>query len=97
MMANKLGQMARGLQSYHLAQETPIEGVKHESAEDMKPTDNWRLCETNLISKTLDELLKEVKKINQEEPELAEMKRTAAKGFIKRMPPPPPLVCLLLC
>ena len=87
MMVNKLGQMARGLQSYHLAQQMPVEGIKHESAEDMKPTDDWRLCEMNLINKTIDGLFREAKKINQEKPELEEMRQTAAKGFIKCRPP----------
>ena len=68
VMVNKLGQMARGLQSCHLAQQTSAEGMIHESAEEMKPTDDWRLCEMNLISKTINELFREVKKINQENP-----------------------------
>lgn len=84
IMVNKLGQMVRGLQSYHLAQQTPVEGVKHESPEDMKDTDDWRLCEMGLISKTIDNLLRDVKKINQEKPELEEKRLAATKGFIKR-------------
>ncbi|KAF8247543.1 hypothetical protein K440DRAFT_301117 [Wilcoxina mikolae CBS 423.85] len=89
MMVNKLGQMARGLQSYHLAQKKPVEDVKHESPQDMKPTDGWRLCEMGLISKTIDELLQDVKKINQEKPELEEKSQIATKGFIKRKLPMP--------
>jgi hypothetical protein len=89
MMVNKLGQMARGLQLYHLAQQEPVEGVKHESPEDMKPTDDWRLCEMGLISKTIHGLLQDVKKINKEKPELEEKGQIAAKGFIKRKHPMP--------
>jgi hypothetical protein len=84
MMVNKLGQMVRSLQSYHLAQKTPAEGVTHESATDMIPTDDWRLCEMSLIGKTINELLKDVRKINNEKPALEKKRLIASKGFIKR-------------
>ena len=88
-MVNKLGQMARGLQSYHQAQSTPVEGVKHETPEDMKDTDGWRLCEMGLITKTIDDLLRDVKKINEETPELEDKRQAATKGLIKRKAPCP--------
>ena len=53
----------------------------------MKPTDDWRLCEMNLVSKTIGEPSREAKKINQGGPELEGMRQTAAKGFIKCRPP----------
>lgn len=99
MMVNKLGQMARGLQCYHLAQRTPVEGVKHERPEDMKPTDDWRLCELAIVSNAIADLESEVQQITNEAPKLEEMQRCATKGFIKRKILPtsclPPLLTLL--
>ncbi|KAA8899497.1 hypothetical protein FN846DRAFT_960317 [Sphaerosporella brunnea] len=83
MMVNKLGQMARGLKSYHSAQNQPVEGAKHETPEDMKPADNWHLSEMGVISKSIDELLRDVQKINSEKPKLEEKRQIASKGFIK--------------
>jgi hypothetical protein len=91
MMVNKLGQMARGLRSYHAAQNEPAPaGVKHESPEDMKPADTWHLAEMGVITKNIDILLRDVREINAEKPLLEEKRQVASKGFIKRMPPPPP-------
>jgi hypothetical protein len=84
MMVNKFGQMTRALQSYILAQNKPIEGMTHEGPEDMKDVDHWRVCEMGLVGKTIEDLLQDVKNINQEKPDLEQKGQAATKGFIKR-------------
>jgi len=76
--------MARGLQSYHLAQKTPAEDVKHGKPEDMKPTDDWRLGELDVVTKIIADLNSEVQQITSETPKLEERRQCATKGFIKR-------------
>ena len=92
MMVNKLGQMARGLQSYHLAQQKPVEGVTHKGPEDMNNPEEWRLCEMDLITSTIEKLLVDVKRINEETPALDEKRKIATKSIIKRTPPPSPVI-----
>jgi hypothetical protein len=97
MMVNKLGQMARGLRSYHAAQNEPAPaGVKHETPEDMKPADTWHLCEMGVITKSIDTLLHDVQKVNAEKPQLEEKRQIASKGFIKRKLPPLPALWVQL-
>jgi nucleoporin NUP159 len=84
IMLNKLGQAARGLAGYHLAQRKPLEGIQHNAAQDIKPSTEWHLCEMDLVQKMTEELLEEVRKVNKQKPELEEKRKAAAKGFIKR-------------
>ncbi|CCX34017.1 Similar to Nucleoporin nup146; acc. no. Q09847 [Pyronema omphalodes CBS 100304] len=82
MMVNKLGQMSRALRSYHLAQKTPPP-ILHNDCKKIGKPEEWRLCESSLVTKEIGTLLKEAQEINKATPELQKLHSKAAKGFIK--------------